>query len=96
MTTEKTYDVFMACGFGFRDVIEKADIGTRLLVNTNDGSVKGVPKGDDGSTAKCWNCSVIRKAKMKEQMFFSEADKIRGSRPTGKMWSCVVARTVDH
>jgi hypothetical protein len=96
MKTEKTYDVFMACGCGYRGVHEKASLGVRLGVSANDGSIKMSPLDDKGTSANCCFCEYKKRAKRKEMKFYSEADRMRGSRPTGKYISCVVCHTVEH
>lgn len=92
----KKYDIFFSCGFGYRGAKEVRPIGTRILVNANDGSVKNPPKDEHGKIANCYDCPCKRKAKRKEDMFFSEADHMRGSRPTGRYWTCAIAHTVEH
>lgn len=96
MKTEKTYDVFMACGCGYIGVSEKADIGTRLAVCSNDGKIKMVPQNENGEAAPCIFCQITKRAKRKVDIFYSEADRMRGSRPTGKLVTCVVCHTADH
>jgi hypothetical protein len=90
---KQKYNVLMACGAGFLDVEYKPteeDQTFPFRVLCNEGELRR-PLHKDGKRARCLDCKCKRKAKRKQDMFFTEEDKQLKRRPTGISVTCHIS-----